>query len=175
MFVHSQPGNYSLKYLSDFTVAKINSFFTREILEKYQSTPTNLLIWTSKKQPDNKKYFPEELKTPSQNLSHDILLVYSDSSPDSLTLSGIGSYYDNLAYKIIGMLPGKTRPGEVIMFSAHYDHEGVSPLGLGDTILNGANDDASGVVALLALAKYFSLKNNNDRTIMFCAFAGEEL
>ena len=64
----------------------------------------------------------------------------------------------------------------MILFSAHYDHEGVFNRGKRkDSILNGANDNASGVTALLLLAKYFAQKNDNERTILFCAFAGEEL
>jgi Zn-dependent M28 family amino/carboxypeptidase len=72
---------------------------------------------------------------------------------------------------MIGVLPGKTKPDEIIIFSAHYDH-----IGLTDGSINyGANDDASGTAGVLMLAKYFALRNDNDRTILFCAFAGEEL
>jgi len=45
----------------------------------------------------------------------------------------------------------------------------------GDTIYNGANDDASGVSAVISLAKYFKALNNNERTLLFVAFTGEEL
>ena len=41
--------------------------------------------------------------------------------------------------------------------------------------MNGANDNASGTAALLLLANYFAQRNDNERTIMFCAFSGEEL
>jgi hypothetical protein len=76
---------------------------------------------------------------------------------------------------IIGVLPGKTKPEEVILFSAHYDHMGVDASVTGDSIYNGANDNASGVSALLALAHYYSLRQDNARTLIFAAFAGEEL
>jgi Zn-dependent M28 family amino/carboxypeptidase len=46
---------------------------------------------------------------------------------------------------------------------------------LKDSIMNGANDDASGTTAVLALAEYYAMRADNERTIMFCAFAGEEL
>jgi Zn-dependent M28 family amino/carboxypeptidase len=73
-------------------------------------------------------------------------------------------------------LPGRTRPDEIILFSAHYDHEGVFMRGRKrDSIMNGANDNASGTTALLLLAKYFASRGDNGRTIMFCAFTGEEL
>jgi hypothetical protein len=44
-----------------------------------------------------------------------------------------------------------------------------------DRIYNGANDNASGTAAVLALAHYFSKKGDNARTLIFCAFSGEEL
>ena len=75
---------------------------------------------------------------------------------------------------VIGVLPGRTRPAEVVIFSAHYDHLGVIKAGR-DSILNGANDNASGTAALLALARYYALQNNNERTLLFVAFSGEEL
>ena len=44
-----------------------------------------------------------------------------------------------------------------------------------DTIYNGANDNASGVAAVISLAKYFKALDNNERTLLFIAFTGEEL
>lgn len=88
---------------------------------------------------------------------------------------------------VVGAIQGRSKPEEVIIFSAHYDHIGTTstnpdPLAGGngavrkrDTIYNGANDNASGVSALINLAKYFVKENTNERTILFVAFAGEEL
>jgi hypothetical protein len=77
---------------------------------------------------------------------------------------------------IIGMIPGRSRPDEYIIFSAHYDHLGIGkPDAAGDSVFNGANDDASGTTAVIALSKYFSKLNNNDRTIIFAAFTAEEV
>lgn len=45
----------------------------------------------------------------------------------------------------------------------------------GDKVFNGANDDASGTTAVIALAKYFKELNQNERTIIFVAFTGEEV
>ena len=74
------------------------------------------------------------------------------------------------------MLPGRSKPNEIILLSAHYDHEGVFRRGRKkDSIMNGANDNASGTTALLALANYFAKRHDNERTILFCAFSGEEL
>ena len=74
---------------------------------------------------------------------------------------------------VIGVLKGKSKPNEIVVFSAHYDHLGIKNEG-DDKIYNGANDDASGVTAVIALANYFKKLNNNERTIVFVAFTGEE-
>ena len=97
------------------------------------------------------------------------------------------SYFDNLtnyrqefdvkgkaANNVIGILPGKSKPDEYVIFSAHYDHLGMANEG-DDRIYNGANDDASGVTAVVMLAKYFKDLGQNERTIIFVAFTGEEI
>jgi len=80
----------------------------------------------------------------------------------------------NAANNVIAILPGKSKPEEFVIFSAHYDHIGLAKSG-DDKIYNGANDDASGTTAVIALAKYFKELNQNERTIIFVAFTGEEV
>jgi Zn-dependent M28 family amino/carboxypeptidase len=76
---------------------------------------------------------------------------------------------------LVGIIPGRSRPEEYVIFSAHYDHLGIGrPDATGDSIYNGANDDASGVTAILTLARYFHALNSNERTIVFIAFTAEE-
>ncbi len=79
-----------------------------------------------------------------------------------------------ILYNVIGVLPGTSLPNEAIIFSAHYDHVGEATTGA-DRIFNGANDNASGTTALLMLAHHYAQKRNNARTLIFCAFSGEEL
>ena len=76
---------------------------------------------------------------------------------------------------IIGVLEGKSRKNEMVVISAHYDHLGMKKEGEGDLIFNGANDDASGVTGVLALAEYWAKKGGNERTIVFIAFTAEEM
>ncbi len=77
------------------------------------------------------------------------------------------------ANNVIGILKGKSKPDEFVVFSAHYDHLGMVESGK-DKIYNGANDDASGVTAVIALAKHYKEMNINERTLVFVAFTGEE-
>ena len=76
---------------------------------------------------------------------------------------------------VIGILPGKDKAEEIVMFSAHYDHLGTLPEVNGDNIANGADDDASGVAGIIALARYFKQSDNHRRTLMFVAFTAEEI
>lgn len=76
---------------------------------------------------------------------------------------------------IIGVLEGKGKKDEMVVISAHYDHLGMKKEGEGDLIFNGANDDASGVTGVLALAEYWAKRGDNERTILFIAFTAEEM
>ncbi|MEH6406542.1 MAG: M28 family peptidase, partial [Leeuwenhoekiella sp.] len=80
-------------------------------------------------------------------------------------------------YNIVGMIEG-TDPqlkDEFVIVGAHYDHIGIIKTVAGDSIANGANDDASGTTAVLELAKYFAKAKNNKRSLIFTLYAGEEL
>jgi len=94
----------------------------------------------------------------------------------------------NAAVNVMGVLPGKSKPEEIIIFCAHYDHIGTVATNpyrdlppnrargeKGDTIFNGANDNASGVSGVLALMRYYARVDTNARTILFIAFSGEEM
>ena len=78
---------------------------------------------------------------------------------------------------VVGFLPGHDpqRGNEEIVFSGHYDHLGTLKPTAGDSIANGADDDASGTTAVVALAEYFKKKNDNARPLIFVAFAAEEV
>ena len=76
---------------------------------------------------------------------------------------------------VIGLLEGSKMKNEYVIISAHYDHLGKKDVGEGDLIFNGANDNASGVAAVLMLAEYFKKANINKRSLLFVAFTAEEM
>ncbi len=77
---------------------------------------------------------------------------------------------------VIAVLLGKKKKEEMVVFSSHYDHLGTSkPNAKGDSIYNGANDDAAGTTAVIMLANYFAKLKNNERTLIFVAFTAEEI
>jgi Zn-dependent M28 family amino/carboxypeptidase len=99
------------------------------------------------------------------------ILPYFDSYRDTL------SNFKKPAYNVVGFLEG-TDPklkDEFIIFSAHYDHIGVIDKRVkNDSIANGANDNATGCLAVAEIARYFSSQKNNKRSILFIFFSGEE-
>ncbi len=76
---------------------------------------------------------------------------------------------------VVGIIPGKSKPNEYVVFSGHYDHIGIRHAVAGDSIANGADDDASGTTAVIELARYFKKIKNNQRSLVFVAFTAEEI
>ncbi|MFT6249277.1 MAG: hypothetical protein ACJAZQ_002492 [Cognaticolwellia sp.] len=92
----------------------------------------------------------------------------------TLNVAGVSTIKTNELNNVVAILPGKTKPEEIVLYSAHYDHLGVKA-GEGDVIYNGADDDASGTAAIINLAQYYAKQGNNARTLMFAAFSAEEI
>jgi len=94
----------------------------------------------------------------------------------SATLSIQNKLKYSTSHNVIAILKGSTRPDETILYTAHWDHLGVGkPDAKGDSIYNGAVDNASGVAAVLSVAKAFSqLKDKPQRSIVFLTVTAEE-
>lgn len=92
------------------------------------------------------------------------------------------SYRDTLAnfstptFNVVGYLEGtdKELKNEFVLIGAHYDHIGIIPPIAGDSIANGANDNASGTTAVLEFARYFGNARTNKRSVIFALFSAEE-
>ena len=75
---------------------------------------------------------------------------------------------------VLGMIPGKN-PNEYVIVGAHFDHLGIDPALDGDQIYNGADDNASGVSAVLQIAKAFIVSGRQpERNVIFAFWDGEE-
>ncbi len=76
---------------------------------------------------------------------------------------------------IMGYIPGRERPDEVVIYSAHWDHLGVDPTLEGDSIYNGAVDNGTSLAWMLEIAEGFaSLEKRPARSVMFFAPTAEE-
>jgi len=81
------------------------------------------------------------------------------------------------AFNVVGLIEGNDPElkDEYVIIGAHYDHIGISKkIVANDSIANGANDNAAGTSSVLAMAKYFSAKKNNKRSLLFVLFSAEE-
>jgi hypothetical protein len=81
-----------------------------------------------------------------------------------------------ISYNVIGVIPGAdpALKDQVVAFAAHYDAIGIVAPVNGDSIVNGADDDGSGVTAILEVARTFAKGAKPKRTILFMATTGEE-
>ncbi|QBA64905.1 M28 family metallopeptidase [Muriicola soli] len=84
--------------------------------------------------------------------------------------------FEPVAYNIVGVLRGNdpVLRNEVVIIGAHYDHIGIRTAKEGDSIANGANDNASGSSTVMELARYFAKAKKNRRTLVFAWFSAEE-
>ena len=106
-----------------------------------------------------------------------VLLRTANLAPASYQVAGRTGQRVVQARNVVGVLPGRSpaHAAEQVIFGAHYDHLGILPAVAGDSIANGADDDASGTAAVLALARYYQHRHDNARTLVFVAFTAEEV
>ena len=80
-----------------------------------------------------------------------------------------------VSHNIAGLVQGSKYPDETVIYSAHWDHLGIgAPDAKGDTIYNGAKDNASGTAALLELARAYAKGPKPERSVLFLAVTAEE-
>lgn len=103
------------------------------------------------------------------------VFIVCESLPKNYQIQYQSSITPFTLSNVIGYIPGKTKPHEYVIFSGHYDHIGILEAVDQDSIANGADDDASGITAVISLAKYYKNQNNNARTLIFAAFTAEEV
>lgn len=105
-----------------------------------------------------------------------VLILTTNTNPASIDLHIQNELTEQHLKNVLGVIPGKSKKDEYVVFSGHYDHLGIGkPDKNMDSIYNGANDDAAGTTAVLMLAKYFAAQKNNERTLVFVAFTAEEI
>lgn len=176
------------------TVVMNNDDSSQNIIPKPSKTD---VIMTSKTSEPLKFVTSEELKASVTYLASDELegrntgskgiAKAADYIEAQLKSYGVKPYFETFrdnytigdikAFNVIGYVEGSdpVLKNEVIILGAHYDHIGFGKVVEGDSIANGANDDASGTAAVMAMARYFATKKTNKRSIMFTLYSGEEM
>lgn len=92
----------------------------------------------------------------------------------STTMKVTATY--NKSFNVIGKITGSKYPDQAIIYTAHWDHLGIgTPDEKGDSIYNGAYDNASGTAGLIEMARAFkSMKNKPEKTVIMLSVTGEE-
>ena len=81
----------------------------------------------------------------------------------------------DISKNVVGIVKGKERPDEYIIYSAHWDHLGVGKPIDGDSIYNGAHDNTTGTTGLLMIAEEFAKPENQpERSVVFLFVTAEE-
>jgi hypothetical protein len=157
---------------------KIQSHF-REIFRPAK----NLLVLLDPAQADIFKSISQQFGQPRLQAEQavspysSVLVLAAGPAPTAYRVAATTATKTLTLQNVAGYLPGrdKAHAAEKVIFSGHYDHLGfISPVA-GDSIANGADDDASGTTAVVALAEYFKKRKDNARSLIFVAFTGEEV
>ncbi|MDX6189264.1 M20/M25/M40 family metallo-hydrolase [Flavobacterium sp. Fl-318] len=172
----------SLTEKSDISIVKINKGDNiGDKFNEYYKSSKNLLVLVDPSFDSvlpNIQHIDRVNSNPGNNT---IMFVFGTTEATTFSVELTNVISKKTLNNVVGILPGKTKPNEYVIFSGHYDHLGIgspqegAPHPATDSIYNGANDDAAGTTAVIMLAKYFKKQNNNERTIIFTTFTAEEI
>ncbi len=106
-----------------------------------------------------------------------MVFVLGNQTPTKYNIEATHKIDELALANVVAVIPGRSLANEYVIFSGHYDHLGINSAKAinGDSVYNGANDDAAGTTAMIMLSKYFKKLNNNERTLVFVAFTAEEI
>jgi Zn-dependent M28 family amino/carboxypeptidase len=174
LVITCQP-NVKITELSGYEKVTIKSGMTlQNEARKYARSEKNLLVLVNKSYANSFGNL-SRLRSSLFKTENTVVFVLADTEPSSFIIESAHEITEQPLANVVAVLPGKSKKDEYVIFSGHYDHLGVGKPVDGDSIYNGANDDAAGVTGVILLAKYFKKLNNNERTLLFVAFTAEEV
>jgi hypothetical protein len=178
----SYQSQVSLTEKSDIAVVKINKGdnLGQKFNEYFNGTKSYVVLVDASfdKVLPNIQHIERIKANPENNT---VLFVFGVPEATTFSIELSNTISKKMLNNVVGVLPGKSKPDEYVIFSGHYDHLGIGspeegmPHPATDSIYNGANDDAAGCTAVIMLANYYKKQNNNERTIIFTTFVAEEL
>lgn len=152
----------------------------RAKFNEFRNGTEDALVLVHNSQEENfrryQSFFSRASRTFPDKQSPNVVFVLSNASASTNFGINITKKVDVIEMaNVAGMIEGN-RTDEYVLFSAHYDHIGVrTPQEAGaDSIANGANDNASGVTAVIELARYFASMGKPERSLLFVGFTAEE-
>lgn len=94
--------------------------------------------------------------------------------PLTATAKITSSFERGVSKNVCGLVKGSSRSDEVVVYTAHWDHLGIGTVSDGDSIYNGATDNASAVSWMLEIARAFKNGERPERSVLFLAVTSEE-
>ena len=177
IIVITNQANVSINETSGYEIEKINKEDNLgQSVRKYLSSNKNYLILVDESFANNFSRLTA-LKSNITAQQKTVVFILSNLKPSKFTIEANHKIEELVLNNVVGVIPGKSLANEYVIFSGHYDHLGINSAKAvnGDSIYNGANDDAAGTTAMIMLSKYFKKLNNNERTLIFVAFTAEEV
>jgi hypothetical protein len=155
-------------------ITKADNFNTEA--RKYSSMAKNYIVLVDSSYAANFSRLIR-LKSNMFESNNSVVFILSQQIPNKFTIQAKHEISTQPLSNVVGIIPGKSLANEYVIFSGHYDHLGIDSKRAvnNDSIYNGANDDAAGTTAVMLLANYYRIMNNNERTLIFAAFTAEEV
>ena len=179
-YIHTTEAELNYTSTQGFEIVNINKSddFSIKIRSMLQAKKNTLVLIDTSYATQFKRIKPFLLGAHFALSNQIIFIVTSLTNITTFKLKATNEILVQQLKNVVGILPGKSaeKKGEYVIFSGHYDHLGIGkPNAEGDSIYNGANDDAAGTTAVMMLSRYFSKIKNNERSIIFVAFTAEEM
>ncbi len=106
------------------------------------------------------------------------MAIQKDFKPVTLPVKVSGwmksTFETNTSQNVCGFIRGSKHPDEVLVYTAHWDHLGIGTPVNGDSIYNGATDNASAVAWMLEIARAFKTAPAPERSVLFLSVTSEE-
>src|SRR5579862_1646787 len=147
----------------------------RAVLGKYIQSEKSWIVFVDTSFGKQLRILPSYSR-PAFERDRSVVVILTTKDPKEYDIEVKHEITKSRLANVGAMLTGKSKKDEYVIFSAHYDHLGIGKPDIkGDSIYNGANDDASGCTAVMMLARYFKQLNSYERTIVFTTFTAEEI
>jgi len=175
-FIHNNSIDWESGTVATASITEDDTFPAG--VRQLSSSDEHLLVFVNEAHADifrrYQSYFSERnSRAVESDSSASVYFVLSEPS-DNYAVSAETNSQDYTMTNIIGKIEGN-RQDEIVLFSAHYDHIGIQNAVQGDSIANGANDNASGVTSVIELARHFASIQKPERTLLFAGFTAEEM
>ena len=121
------------------------------------------------------RFARKRILTPASKSGSKVFILTADTILSSLNLQASQKIEKLKMTNVTGQIKASKETKESVVFSGHYDHLGIQPAVEGDSIANGADDDASGTTAVIVLADHFKKQKDLKRNLIFVAFTAEEI